>query len=62
VEVNVGPSQGKERKEGRKEGNMRVIYGPCNDNIIWRTRYSNELDMLYDELDIVKVIKIGKLR
>jgi hypothetical protein len=30
--------------------------------IIWRTRHNNELYALYDELDIVKVIKIGRLR
>jgi len=28
---------------------------------IWRTRYNSELYTLYDELDIVKVIKIGRL-
>ena len=36
-----------------------MIYGPFNE--IWRTRYSNGLYMPYDELDIVKVIKIGIL-
>jgi len=30
--------------------------------MIWRTRYNNELYVFYDELDIVKVIKIGRLR
>ena len=45
------------------EGRMlRMIYGPIKHNGIWRTRYSNELYMLYDELDIVEVIKIGRLR
>ena len=39
-----------------------MTYGPINDNGIWRTEYSNELYMLYDELDIVKVTKIGRLR
>ena len=33
-----------------------------NDNCIWRTRYRNELYMLYDELDMLKVVKIGRLR
>jgi len=28
----------------------------------WRTRYNNELYKLYDELDIIKVIKMGRLR
>jgi hypothetical protein len=39
-----------------------MIYGLINDNGIWRTRYNNKLHTLYDELDIVKVIKIRKLR
>jgi hypothetical protein len=39
-----------------------MIYGPVNDNGIWRTRYGNELYTFYDELDVVKVIKIGRLR
>jgi len=33
-----------------------------NDNGIWRTRYSNELYTVYDALDIVKVVKLGRLR
>jgi hypothetical protein len=35
---------------------------PVNCNGIWRTKYSNELYKLYDELDIVKVVKIGRLK
>jgi len=38
-----------------------MIDGPINDKGMRRIRYSNKLDTLYDELDIVKVIKIGKL-
>ena len=54
----------------KKDGNMlrifetrilRMIYGLINDNGIWRTRY-NKLYTLYHELDIVTVIKIGRLR
>jgi hypothetical protein len=54
-----------------KDGNMlqiferrilRIIYGPINDNDIWRTRYNNKLYMLYNEFDIVKVTKIGRFR
>ena len=41
---------------------MRMIYSPVNDNGIWRTRYNNELYTLYDELDIIKVTKTGRLR
>jgi hypothetical protein len=36
-----------------------MIYGPVNDNGMWRTRYCNVLYTLYVELDIVKVIKTG---
>jgi len=39
-----------------------MIYCPVKDNSTWRTRYINELYMPYNELDIVKVIKIGRLR
>ena len=38
---------------------LRMIYGPINDNGVWRTRCNNTF---CDALDIVKVIKIGKLR
>jgi hypothetical protein len=31
-------------------------------NGIWRTRYNNELYTLYNELDVVKVIKMGIFR
>jgi hypothetical protein len=54
----------------KKEGNMlqilertlRMIYGPINNNGIWRTRYNNELYTLYNKFDTVKVIKIGRFR
>ena len=36
-----------------------MISVAINDNGMWRIRYSSELYMLYDELDIVKVIKSG---
>jgi len=45
-----------------KRRKLRMIYGPVNDNGIWRTRYSSELYTFYDELHTVKVIKIGRLR
>ena len=34
-----------------------MIYSPINDNGKWRTRYSNVVYTLYDELDRVEVIK-----
>jgi len=39
-----------------------MIYGPINDNGIWKTRYSNELYTHYDEIDLVRVVKIGILK
>jgi hypothetical protein len=44
---------------------LRMIHGPIVDNSTCRTRYSNELYTLYNEVDMVKVIKkikIGRLR
>ena len=38
-----------------------MIYGPNNDDAMWRTTYINELYMLYNELDSVKVLKKGRL-
>jgi hypothetical protein len=37
-----------------------LIDGPFNDTGIWRTGYSSELYTLYDKLDIVKVITVGR--
>jgi hypothetical protein len=50
----------------KKEGNMLqiferrifIIYGAINDNDVWITGYNNELYMLCNELDIVKVIRM----
>jgi hypothetical protein len=39
-----------------------MIYGSFNDIGIWKTRYNSELYKLCDELDIVKVIKLGILK
>ena len=39
---------------------LRMIYGPANDNGIWRTGYNSELYTFCDELHIVKVIRIGR--
>jgi hypothetical protein len=36
-----------------------MIYGPFYDIGIWRTRYHTELYKLCDEIDVVKVIKLG---
>lgn len=39
-----------------------MIYCPVNANGIWRKRYNSELFTLYNEPDVVKVVKIGKFR
>jgi len=63
VEVNVDPSQRNGIMRWIFERRiLRKIYGPVNDKVIWRTRYSNELYTFYDELHIVKVIEIGRWR
>ena len=41
---------------------LRLIYGPVNDNGIWRIRCISELCTIYSEPYIVKVVKIGRLR
>jgi hypothetical protein len=43
---------------------LRMIYDPLNRNVIWKTRYeySNELYTHYDEIDLVGVVKIERLR
>jgi len=41
---------------------LRKIYSSVYDNDTWRTSYNNELYTVYDELDIVTVIKTGRLR
>jgi hypothetical protein len=40
---------------------LTTIYGPIDDNYIRRARY-NKLYTLYDESDIVQVIKTGRLQ
>ena len=39
-----------------------MIYGPINDNSIRKTRHNTKLYTPYDQLYIVKVIKIGRVR
>ena len=39
-----------------------LIYGPVDDNGMWRTGYNSELYSLYDEPDIIEVVKIGRLQ
>jgi len=64
VEVNVGSCP-------RWDGNLprifesrilRMVYVSINDDGIWRTRYHYELYTLYDDLDIVQLVIVGRLR
>jgi hypothetical protein len=41
---------------------FRLPYGSIHDNELWRTLYSKELHSPCDELDVVKAIKIGRVR
>jgi hypothetical protein len=41
---------------------LRKIYGPTNDNGVWRIRYNQELYRLYNEPDIIKMVKAARLR
>ena len=40
---------------------LRRICGCVSDNGVWRIRYDSEIYTLYDESDMVKVVKIGRL-
>jgi hypothetical protein len=44
-----------------KDGDNGMIYGPFKDIGVWRTRHCNELYRLYDKLDTVRMIKMGRL-
>jgi hypothetical protein len=41
---------------------LRSIFGATQEGGMWRRRYNFERYRLYKELDIVKTIKIGRLR
>ena len=41
---------------------LRRIYGPIQEEGRWHPRWNNELYTLYDDLNIVEDIKIGRLR
>ena len=41
---------------------LRKIFGPICDNGKWRIRYNSELYSIYKDPDIIKTIKISKLR
>lgn len=41
---------------------LRKIFGAVKDNWLWRKRYNHEVYELYQDLDIMKTIKISRLR
>jgi hypothetical protein len=41
---------------------LRKIYGPINENGNRRSRYNHELYQLYEDSEIIKVMKAGRLR
>lgn len=41
---------------------LRKILGPTNVNGVWRQRYNHELYELYDDVDLVKRVRINRLR
>jgi hypothetical protein len=41
---------------------LRRIYGPTCENGVWRIKYNDEVYSLYKDLDIVRVIKVARVR
>lgn len=41
---------------------LRRIFGPVREGDTWRIRHNEELRLLYNEVDIVQFIKLGRLR
>lgn len=41
---------------------LRKVYGPVNEEGTWRIRYNTELYNLYNDANIIKVIKANRLR
>ena len=41
---------------------LRRIYGPICEEVVWISRYNEELYRLYDEADLVTTDKITRLR
>ena len=41
---------------------LRRIFGPVNENGTWRIKYNNEIYSSFSDVDIVKHIKISRLR
>jgi hypothetical protein len=41
---------------------LRRVYGPTCENVVWRIKYLDELYSLYKDLDIVRVMKVARIR
>lgn len=41
---------------------LRTIYGGVNENDVWRRRYNHELYQLYKDPNIIKTIRINRIR
>jgi hypothetical protein len=41
---------------------LRSIYGPIKDNSEWRIWYNYELYVLYEGMDIITFIKVGRFK
>jgi hypothetical protein len=41
---------------------LRKIYGLICKNGVWRIKYNDELYSLYKDLDVIRVIKVARLR
>ena len=41
---------------------LRRIYGPICDTGVWRIRWNHELYELYGDIDIIRKVKIQRLR
>jgi hypothetical protein len=50
------------RLEGFERNILRRIYGAVQIDGVWRRRYSKELYSLFNDVDIIKRIKINSLR
>jgi hypothetical protein len=40
---------------------LRLIFGPVEENVVWRRRHNKEIYGLFKEPDIVQTIKIKRL-
>lgn len=52
-----------EEATGSFEGRiLRCIFGAVQEDGKWRKRYNSEMCKLYDEIDVVKLVRINRLQ